>query len=339
MVDVSCPNCKASFQLGEEFQGATVQCGACGTAFQVPVPSADLPDIEIICPGCRTTHQVPGNGRGAEAECMICGLTFQIPPEGNLGIATGQVKNPQAAAAAIAAATAAAAAPAAAPAAPRPGGDYKNTSTIRLSRSSLAGNTMQAKAKAAGAPARPGFKPSGPAASRPAAPVAATAPAAPVPAAAPAPAPAAAAPAAASAPAAPAPAPAAKPAVRTGTGPVAKPGAAARPAIPVSTLGVVLEGEEKAVASREFSQPFPVLDLVLGGIPVLMIPVTVWLCSLMNSTALGIVLGVVIGLAAWGVLAYQHFASWQLKNGLLLTTKRAIMVNQEKPAVTLTLEK
>ena len=194
---------------------------------------------------------------------------------------------------------------------------------------------MQGKPKLAAAAAvpKPGFRP--PAAPpRPpsAAPVAA--PAARPPAATPA----AAAPAV-TAPAVSAATPAVPPPVKgkTGTGGLAVP-KLSRSITPVSTLGLGMEAEESPLASREFKIPIPVLELILFTIPVLMIPVTAVLCALILNVV-AIMLGLTVGVVCWGLAAYRLFVASQLRNGVVVTTKRAVVVQHEKPAAEVRFEK
>ena len=299
MISAICPKCNASFELDDEFGGMTVQCGVCNNEFTVagtaPAASAVPQNIEVVCPGCRTTHQVPGEARGAEAECMVCQVSFRIPEAGNQGILVGSPPaivpvpavvpgrpSPFAAATPAPAVSAGSSGISAAS-----GIDYKNTSTIRLTRSSLLG---------AG-----GAKPASPFGSG-------LIPPPPPPKAAPVPA------------ASPAPVPVAAPPLV----PVAAPevAAPATPVSPKSTQSGHIHGKKMmtsarpgkpvgkmAAAEASNDEPFTnipaksvvvqndgisVLDLVLALVPVLLVPVSV---MLVNPLGAGVAAGVGGGLA------------------------------------------
>ena len=99
-----------------------------------------------------------------------------------------------------------------------------------------------------------------------------------------------------------------------------------------------MEAEESPLASREFKIPIPVLELILFTIPVLMIPVTAVLCALILNVV-AIMLGLTVGVVCWGLAAYRLFVASQLRNGVVVTTKRAVVVQHEKPAAEVRFEK
>ena len=314
MISAVCPKCRASFELDDEFGGMTVQCGACSAEFAVAavVPAAPLEpqSIDVVCPGCRTTHQVPSEARGAEAECMVCQIFFSIPQTGNQGIPVGPLPPPvPAPAAAPARPSPFAAAPAPAPMGGGASGlgagagiDYKNTSTIRLTRSSMFNANGTKPATPFGSPLIP-----------PAPPPKGTPP----PAAAPVPAPV----------AAPAPAPAPAPATAAQLPPKATPSGRiggkkmTPPARPMKNVGQAAAGRaltgSQALAGAPAAAPpppepverdeVPVVDLILALVPVLLIPVAV-LATTKFGPGLAAGLGGGVGLLAWLGLLFRSMA-------------------------------
>ncbi len=382
MINLACPKCQSAFQLGDEFLGMTVQCGSCNSEFIISTDGAAIPvespNVEIVCPGCRTTHLIPGDARGAEAECMVCKVSFIVPETGNQGVAVGPA--PAAApspAPAFAAPPPPPSAPFPAPAAAHkpeptasgitpaaPGGiDYKNTSTIRLTRSSLFSGKPGAKSTPFGSGLIPPIPPTGalatdtaaPSRPAPAFPPPATRPAMPPPPAAPPPplppAPAPAKPmAAAPRPPAPAPAPAvppppppaAKPSTSTtGKIPAAKAAAkagakgAGKPASTSPILaakaakaGVRPETGETVLEVKEISGEveMPWLNLILALLPVILLPLFVILAA---DDKLGIMrsagIGTVVSLGCWLGIIYRQLSGRQAKATLVVTDRRTVM--------------
>jgi hypothetical protein len=100
----------------------------------------------------------------------------------------------------------------------------------------------------------------------------------------------------------------------------------------------MLEPGETALAGKEHPAPFPAAAIFLTLLPVILLPITALVAANSERPALWISLGTAAALVAWGVAAWKSFAAWQARSGLLVTTRRAVMVVQGKVAASVPLE-
>ncbi len=210
-----------------------------------------------------------------------------------------------------------------------PGGiDYKNTSTIRLTRSSLfSGGTAGKPPTPFGSGLIPALPPSGSAAPKPTAPASRPPVPTPVPPATPAPV----------TPPPPAPAPATPAGKRGGaaarpeTGKIPAMKQAGKGASPLllgkaMAAGVPMESGETLVAVKELSgnSELPWMNLMLALAPVLMIPVFVVLAPSIG-TGLSAGIGTIVGLACWLGIIYRHMTAPHGKICMVVTDKRSVL--------------